>query len=82
MDLTKILKGQKVKIMTDAKVEVELEIESVKEETHSVDLEPSTRENDWWPKSRDWTTFEVVFRNGFKKSYKSLSEINLVEPNN
>jgi len=79
MELTELLKGKLVKIMTDAKVEVELEIQEAEERKHSKDLEPSTRENDWWPASKDWTTIEVTFTNGFKKSYGSFSEIKLVE---
>ena len=78
MKLTDLLKGKKVNHMTDAKVVVELEIKEVKEERHSRDLAPATRENDWWPPSEDWTTIEVEFTNGFKKSYRSLSEIELV----
>ena len=79
MNLTDLLKGKLVKIMTDAKVEVELEIKEVKEERHSRDLEPATRANDWWPKSENWTTIDVVFTNGFRKSYRTLNEIKLVE---
>jgi hypothetical protein len=79
MDLTDLLKGKKVNYMTDAKVNVELEIESAEEERHSRDLEPATRENDWWPKSEDWTTIDIKFTSGFVKSYKSLSEIQLIK---
>ena len=79
MNLTQLLKGKTVKIMTDALVEVELEIKEAKEEKHSRDLEPATRENDWWPASHNWSTIDVTFTNGFKKSYRSLSEIELVE---
>jgi hypothetical protein len=79
MKVTDLLKGKSVKIMTDAKVEVILEIEEVKEERHSRNLEPSTRENDWWPKTEDWTTINVTFVNGYKKIYRSFSEIDLIE---
>jgi hypothetical protein len=79
MNLTNLLKGKLVKIMTDAKVMVELEIKEVKEEYHSRDLEPSTSANDWWPKSENWTTIEITFTNGYRKSYNNLQEINLVE---
>lgn len=79
MNLTQLLKGKLVKVMTDAKVEVELEIKEVKEERHSRDLEPATIENDWWPKSEDWTTIDITFTNGHRKSYRSLNEIQLVE---
>lgn len=77
MKLTDLLKGKKVNYMTDAKVVVQLEIKEAKEERHSRDLAPATRENDWWPPSEDWTTIEVEFTNGFRKSYRSLSEIEL-----
>ena len=79
MDLTDLLKGKKIIYMTDAKVNVELEIESAEEERHSRDLEPATRENDWWPKSEDWTTINIKFTSGFVKKYRSLSEINLIK---
>ena len=79
MDLTDLLKGKKVNYMTDAKVNVLLEIESVEEKRHSRDLEPSTRENDWWPKTEDWTTIDVKFTSGFVKSYTSLTNIDLIK---
>jgi hypothetical protein len=79
MDLTDLLKGKKVNYMTDAKVNVELEIESAEEERHSRDLEPATRENDYWPKSEDWTTINIKFTSGFVKKYRSLSEIQLIK---
>lgn len=53
-----------MKVMTDMKVEVELVIEKVEEKHHSQELEPATRENDWWPASRDWTTKRVQFPQG------------------
>jgi hypothetical protein len=79
MDLTDLLKGKQVNIMTDAKVVVQLEIESVNEKHHSRDLEPSTQANDWWPRSEDWTTIDIKFVNGYTKSYRSLKEIDLVK---
>lgn len=79
MDLTDLLKGKKVNYMTDAKVNVELEIESAEEERHSIDLEPATPENDWWPKSEDWTTINIKFTSGFVKKYRSLTEIQLIK---
>jgi hypothetical protein len=79
MKILDLLKGKKVKVMTDARVEVELEIESAEERKHSRDLEPATQANDWWPKSEDWTTIRVEFTNGFVKTYKNLNQINLVD---
>jgi hypothetical protein len=78
MDLTELLKGRTVNYMTDAKVVVQLVIESVEEIKHSQELEPSTRENDWWPATRDWTTLGVKFTNGHYKSYNSLQDIDVV----
>lgn len=64
--------------MTDAKVVVQLEIKTAKEKYHSRDLAPATKENDFWPPSESFTTIEVEFTNGFRNSYSSLSEIELV----
>lgn len=74
-----LLKGKKVKIMTDAQVEVTLTIESVAKEDHSEDAGPSTRENDWWPPQREWTSYKVKFTNGFKKTYSSITDIQIIE---
>jgi hypothetical protein len=83
MELTDLLKGKMVNIMTDAKVVVQLEIESVEQHTqyHSEDLEPSTQANDWWPATRDWTTswIAVKFVNGYTKKYESFKQIDLVQ---
>ena len=78
MVLTHLLKGRKVNYMTDAKVNVQLEIKEANEKKHSRDLKPATRENDWWPPTEDWTTIEVEFTNGFRKTYNSISEIDIV----
>jgi len=79
MKITDLLKGKKVKVMTDAKVEVELTIESVKEKHHSQDVGPSNAENDWWPEQATWKTIDVTFTNEYKKSYDRLSDIEIVE---
>ena len=77
MNILDLLKGKKVEIMTEVRVPVELEIREVIEEHHSEELEPSTRENDWWPATRDWKTYTVKFTNGATKTYRSLNEIKL-----
>ena len=46
MKIADLLKGKIVNIMTDAKVVVQLEIETAEENRHSRDLAPATREND------------------------------------
>lgn len=77
MNVLELLKGKKMMVMTDMKVEVELTIKEVKQNNHSRDLEPATRENDWWPASHDWTDFTVYFTNGAQKTYSSLSSIKI-----
>jgi hypothetical protein len=79
MDLTNLLKGKMVNYMTDAKVNVKLEIETAIEKNHTRDLEPATRENDWYPKTEGWSTIEIKFTTGFIKSYRSLTSIELIE---
>ena len=74
-----LLKGKKMSVMTDMKVAVELTIKEVKEERHSENLKPATKENDWWPETRDWTTYMVVFENGATKRFDSISEIKIIE---
>lgn len=75
MNIYELLIGKRMKVMTDMKVEVELEIAKVTECPHSEDLEPATAANDWWPATRDWKTYEVTFTNGAHKEFSSLSEI-------
>lgn len=75
MDVLELLKGRKMMVETDMRVIVEMEIHEVKQENHSEDIGPSTRENDWWPEQRTWTTYIVTFTNGARKTYSSLSEI-------
>lgn len=70
-----LLKGKKMMVETDMKVMVELEIKEVVEDRQSRDLEPSTRENDWYPAQETWTNFIVRFTNGASKTFRSLSEI-------
>lgn len=78
MNVLELLVGKRMKVMTDMKVEVELEIKSVKENHNSVDLEPATRENDWWPMTRDWNTYTVTYTNGAVKTFNNLEEIKLI----
>jgi hypothetical protein len=79
MNILDLLIGKKMKVMTDVKVEVELEIKNVEAKHYSEDLEPATAANDWWPASRDWTTYKVYFTNGSSKVFSSVHEIKIVE---
>lgn len=65
-------------VNTNLNVMVELEIKEIKEIHHSEDIGQSTKENDWWPDQRQWTSFNVTFTNGNIMSFGSLNEINLV----
>ena len=79
MNLLDLLKGKKMSIMTDMKVAVELTIKEVKEQHHSEDIGESNAANDWWPETRNWTTYTVYFENGASKKFNSLSEIKIIE---
>ena len=77
MNLLALLIGKKIKVMTDMKVEVTLEIKSIEEKHHSIDLEESNQANDWWPETKDWTTYVIYFTNGASKTYSNLTQINI-----
>lgn len=79
MNFLDLLIGKTVEVMTDVHVKVKLTVASVEEKKHSRDLAPSTRENDWYPPTEEWTTIDITFTSGYKKSYRSLGEIDLVE---
>lgn len=75
MNIFELLKGKKMIVETDMGVNVELEIKEVTCEHHSVETGPSTRENDWWPPTREWDTYKVTFTNGKHKEYSSIENI-------
>jgi hypothetical protein len=83
MKLTDLLKGKIVKIPTDAKVDVELEIEAVEEKVShkTIQITPDTPENDWWGETKSYrdVSYLVTFTNGHKKEYKSIESINIIE---
>lgn len=77
MNVLDLLKGKKMMVMTNMKVEVELEIKEVKEDSHSEELEPSTKENDWYPATRNWKDYTVFFTNGATKTFDSIQQIKI-----
>ena len=79
MDVLELLKGKKMSVMTDMKVEVELIIKEVEEEHGSRDLEESNSSNDWWPAQETWVNYIVRFTNGAQKTFRSLSEIKVID---
>lgn len=78
MNVLDLLIGKKMIIMTDMKVEVELEIKEVTEKRHSRQITPDTPENDWWGETENWTTYTVNFTNGAKKEFSSINEIKVI----
>jgi hypothetical protein len=78
MDVLELLIGKKMKVMTDLKVEVELEIKEVVVEHHSRQITPDTPENDWWGESVDWKTYLVKFTNGATKKFDSITDIKVI----
>ncbi len=79
MNLLELLKGKEMMVQTEVKVDVKLTIKEVKENHHSEDVEQAGPHNDWWPASREWTTYTVTFTNGAKKEYQSLQAIKILE---
>lgn len=77
MKILDLAKGKHIMVKTDVGVMVELEIEKIEPKNHSRDLEPATRENDWFPRHETWTTYDVYFTNGHMKNYHYLSEIDV-----
>lgn len=77
-DALQSLSGKKVRIITDVGTKATLVVESVKEVQRSVELEPATSANDWWPATRDWTEYKVTFTNGYSKTFQSLSQIKFI----
>lgn len=79
MNILQLLKGKRMKVMTEVGVEVEVTIKEVKENHHSQELEPATPQNDWWPATRDWTTYTVYFTTGKSKTFSSLNELQIID---
>lgn len=77
VNILDLLKGRKMMVMTDMKVEVELTIKEVKENNHSREIGESNAANDWYPEMSYWTTFTVIFENGATKNFDSLSQIKI-----
>lgn len=78
MNILDTLIGKKITVKTDVGAEATLEIKEVKKNNHSEELGPSTPENDWWPPTREWSTYTVFFTNGFSKTYSALESITIL----
>lgn len=78
MNALDLLVGRKVKVMTDMKVEVELEIKEVKHETRTRQITPDTRENDWWGETETIHSYKVLFTNGSYKVYNNIENIEVI----
>jgi hypothetical protein len=79
MKVLDLLKGKTINYKTDALVVVQLVIKSAEIKNYSVDLEPATAKNDWWPASRDWTKVLVTFTNGFTHEFDNIESIDIVD---
>lgn len=62
--LKNALVGKKLRHTNQYGRSVILEIEDIKTHNYSEDLEPATRANDWWPKTRDWSETKIYFVDG------------------
>ena len=78
MTVYDLMVGKQVKVMTDMKVEVILEIKEIKELQHSRQITPDTPQNDWWGESVEWKTYLVKFTNGGQKEYQNIDEIKML----
>lgn len=58
---------------------VVLEIEDVKSEHHSRDLEPATPQNDWWPRSEEWDTNKIYFVDGSSIDFSPNMKLDIVD---
>lgn len=83
MNILDLMKGRVVLVNTDMKVEVELIIQEVVENTSSWsrETEPATIENGWWPSEIHGSSTEYVvkFTNGVTKRYGRIGDIKLKE---
>ena len=78
VNILDLLKGRKMMVMTDMKVEVELTIKEVKENNHSREIGESNAQNDWYPEMSYWTTYTVTFENGATKNFDNLGQIKVI----
>jgi len=62
--LKKEIVGKKIKHKNQYRREVTLEVEDVICERHTVELEPATAANDWWPASSESVSFKIKFVDG------------------
>jgi hypothetical protein len=77
--LSDFLVGKKLRHRNQHGREVVLEIEKAAIDHHSQEDEPATRENDWWPKTTDWTTFTIQFVDGSRKEFSFTSTLDIVD---
>lgn len=73
-----LLVGRKMRIMTDMRVEVELEIKNVKQNTHVRQITPNTPQNDWWGETETTHTYTVTFTNGATKDFSHIDSIKVL----
>ncbi len=77
--LAQALVGKKLKHRNQWGRDVVLEVEKVEPKSESYDLEPSTRENDFYPRSETRHWIEVTFVDGSKVKFSINENWNIVE---
>lgn len=83
MKIIDLLIGKKLKLTTDLKTEVILEVEKIEYNNDFIyyDLASATKENDWWPpqerRGKEW--YDITFTNGAVKRFDNLDNLNIVE---
>ncbi len=78
MNVLELLIGKKMLVMSDLKVEIELEIKEVIIKPHSRQITPDTPQNDWWGESVEWNTYLVKYTNGANKEFDNITDIKIL----
>ena len=58
--------------------EVVLEVEDIKHEHGSRELEPATPQNDWWPATEEWSKTLVCFVDGSSIEVSQSTKLDIV----
>lgn len=77
--LMTVLVGKKLKHRNYWGRDEILEVESVKMDSVTRDLEPSTQANDWWPASETRQFIKVIFVNGSYKEFDINNKWDIIE---
>lgn len=73
-----LLVGKRVEHVNSHCRKVALEVEDVRFNTHTRELEPATPQNDWWPRSETRQWLDICFVGGSKMEASLYTNINVV----